>query len=581
MCFTIEKSKDNLEVFKINKKDKNVYLGSKYNQQRVIDKFIRNIGEFKSNDIYIIIGLADGEHIREVIRKCTTKRSILVIEYNEEIIKYTSTKNKKIFDGKIVISSSDIVIKKIIAGIDSNIIENIKIIIYGNYDVVYRDEIRKTLEVIKDSVNDVVIDRNTYKMFGEKWFYTFISNIKNSNFSNSLELYKNIHKNKPAIIVSAGPSLEKNIDELKKNSGAIIFSGGRTLRSLEEKNIDADYLCVIDSGKVSYELVEKRISTTKVPLVYTGITNAEIVKEHNANKIIFGKEKVLSEIWGNSIPDIRGGGSVAHTMTEVAIYMGCNPIIFIGQDLAYTNDMGHSRIAYNENDNKNRNVSDIELFEDYKSNSDIYIDSINGGKVRTSLVLNSFKQTFERIIECNKEITFINSTEGGAIIEGTKNISLRESIRIHCTNSKGNGKKVEDYDTTENREVIIKKSFENIVSEVEYCMKLVGNAKMKLNILKEKYIKKKSIKNIISELDSIELEIRKKMLQFDFINDLAYEKIYSIENNINYTIKDLDSENERFKKIYEKNQALYKIILELLNVTKNEVIEVFGEVSKN
>ena len=41
----------------------------------------------------------------------------------------------------------------------------------------------------------------------------------------------------------------------------------------------------------------------------------------------------------------NGGGSVAHYMTLHALYMGCNPIIFIGQDLAYESEKKYSDFA--------------------------------------------------------------------------------------------------------------------------------------------------------------------------------------------------------------------------------------------
>lgn len=46
-------------------------------------------------------------------------------------------------------------------------------------------------------------------------------------------------------------------------------------------------------------------------------------------------------------------------MTACAIYMGCNPIIFIGQDLAYTNERKYSSIS--ESNNR------TEKFEEVKS----------------------------------------------------------------------------------------------------------------------------------------------------------------------------------------------------------------------
>ena len=101
-------------------------------------------------------------------------------------------------------------------------------------------------------------------------------------------------------------------------------------------------------------------------------------------------ENELLEIVNKKICHLKVGGSVAHAMVEFAALLGCNPIIFIGQDLAYTDDKCHADIAkstWGSNELKN-NINDDDLF----------IEGINGELIRTSKALNTFRIEMERII---------------------------------------------------------------------------------------------------------------------------------------------------------------------------------------
>ncbi len=102
----------------------------------------------------------------------------------------------------------------------------------------------------------------------------------------------------------------------------------------------------------------------------------------------------------------------------LAIYLGCNNIIFIGQDLAYTGERLHSNSSTLETEGGN-----IGMYDD-----NIYADDINGNKVRTSFELDAYRRYIEFYIHMLKNINFINSTEGGANIKGTKVMPLKESL---------------------------------------------------------------------------------------------------------------------------------------------------------
>ncbi len=126
----------------------------------------------------------------------------------------------------------------------------------------------------------------------------------------------------------------------------------------------------------------------------------------------------MNNLINKKVDSIIQGGSVAHVCMGLAIYLGCNNIIFIGQDLAYTGERLHSNSSTLKTEGGN-----IGMYDD-----NIYVDDINGNKVRTSFELDAYRRYIEFYIPMLKNINFINSTEGGANIKGTKVMPLKESL---------------------------------------------------------------------------------------------------------------------------------------------------------
>ena len=94
--------------------------------------------------------------------------------------------------------------------------------------------------------------------------------------------------------------------------------------------------------------------------------------------------------------------------------MGCNPIIFVGQDLAFTENRTHSKDTFSQ---------DI-----IESNSMRNVEDIYGNTIHTSKNLYIYLRWIQNRIAVEKEIEFIDATEGGARIKGTRVMKFSEVI---------------------------------------------------------------------------------------------------------------------------------------------------------
>ncbi|QIB27503.1 motility associated factor glycosyltransferase family protein [Caloranaerobacter azorensis] len=165
---------------------------------------------------------------------------------------------------------------------------------------------------------------------------------------------------------------------------------------------------------------------------------------------------------------------------SLADYMGCNPIILIGQDLAYTDGKIHAQNSTYEFDGNNENLGK-DLIE---------IEDIYGNKVYTSKVWLSFLRWFELYIRENPEKEYIDATEGGAKIKGTNIMTLNEAIEKYCTEEINIAERLKNIDSSNSE----------LVEKITYSLRKLQE--LKKGLIK---VKKKSISGI---------KFSKKMLEY-------------------------------------------------------------------
>ncbi|MHB9922107.1 motility associated factor glycosyltransferase family protein [Clostridium botulinum] len=553
--YTIEKSKDNKNVIRICKDGKQIYIGSKYSVNRDIDKLSKELKDINNETIVIIFGLGTGEHILKVLGN-TKYNKIVVFEPDMAIIKtfMTIDYSKKILENERVILT-DYTKKKCREVLDNVITEteanNVKILNYSNYNKIFNKEFVEFFKVCIDVTEKCMVNINTEMYFSKKMIEVYLNNIKNIISSKSINCYKNGAKNMPAVIVSAGPSLSKNIHKLKvAQDKFVIVCGARTLKPLLDAGVTPDYVCIIDPGDVSFEFI-KECKSCNTTMIYCEVSNFKTVDAYKGNKAIFNEATIFGDLTSKltkyNIDGLWHGGSVAHTCTSFANYLGCNTIIFIGQDLAYTNNKKHDDKAdfYGSNNEK--------IKED-KNN--VYVDDIYGEKVLTSKVLNFYRKNFEEYISRASNVEFINATEGGANIKGTRIMTLDQVIDNY---RKGVKKEVFILDNFEgfNKETItnnlkdIYKDLENIDKKCKKYLHTIKDIQKKNTVVNTKTIKL---------LNQIKVN-NEKIQKLTILNSLINPILNKVISNPEYRENEKDTDEEKIKKIMEQTKIVYNEVI--------------------
>jgi hypothetical protein len=567
MDINSEISKDGYRIFSVNINEKKKYLGNKYNHGREIKKFIDRIGTTSEKDNYIIFGLFFGEHVKELLKSSSPKSHILIVEHNQKIIDFCKNDKevKQILDDyRVDLAYRDIDIEEYFKKyINENNIANLRIEEYCSYYNLFKDYLYDKYEMIKKEITRITLNRNTILKTYDITFDNFLGNLKYLAKSTPINVLKDKYKDIPAIIVSAGPSLSKNIDYLKENRDALVFSGGRTLRTLLEKDIIPNCVASVDFSEVAFKLVEGYLNKINIPLVISENTNPKILGEHIGNKFFFSSNEFLGEIWEQKIKELFGGGSIAHTLTLLATYIGCNPIIFIGQDLAYTGDRGHDILT--------ENAWQKLTFENfYKSDSDIYVNDIYGKPVRTSVQLNDYRLSLEKIINENPSITFINATEGGANIKGTINKTLKNVIsEFQKTSTKQFDVYSENIDKSQEIIGKLKNTNKRIKQYIDMCQEGIKLVKIwKVNYNMKNGIKLKECEDKLRKLD---IKFNSNLKEIAIINSMLTKVVLDIQNNERFIINTSDNLEMKLSKNISRINEVYSRMREIFEISYKKI----------
>jgi hypothetical protein len=229
-----------------------------------------------------------------------------------------------------------------------------------------------------------------------------------------------IFKNRPAIVVSAGPSLNKQLPRLKELQGrAVIICVDTAMRVLLNAGIRPDLVAAVDFTPVNYRHFAG-VDTGDLALVAASIVYPKCLEAHKGPLFSIFNELPVTD-WLMPLLGTRGsvavGDSTAHTAFHLAESMGCSPIMLIGQDLAYTGGKTHAE--------------GVATRAEAAGGDRLMADGWSGGQVATSPALMTMLKHFEgKIANCKSMV--INATEGGAHIGGAVHITFEEAAGKHC-----------------------------------------------------------------------------------------------------------------------------------------------------
>ncbi|MDI1290071.1 MAG: DUF115 domain-containing protein, partial [bacterium] len=253
-----------------------------------------------------------------------------------------------------------------------------------------------------------------------------------------------VAKGRSAIVVSAGPSLQRNLHLLEDKvvrERFVIIATQTMLKPLLAKGIKPHFVTALD-----YHEISRRFYEGLTPADVEGVT---LVVEPKANPAILEAfpgaircvaDRVLDEILGEGLyeerTELQAGATVAHLAYYLARHLGADPVIMIGQDLGFTDHCYYGPGAaihrvWGPELGAFRTIEMLEWERIARMKGLLRrIDDHAGQPMFTDEQMATYLVQFERdfLADTQRGLTVIDATEGGCAKRHAKTMPLAEAI---------------------------------------------------------------------------------------------------------------------------------------------------------
>lgn len=270
-----------------------------------------------------------------------------------------------------------------------------------------------------------LINKNTIAAMTPRWTRNIVANEPILRKGKGIkQFFQSQTDNLPAIVVSAGPSVNKNLHLLKECvDKAVIIVVDSMLERVLGLGIKPNFVMMTDSewGEWGTPFDNLPMDVKGIPLLVDVFINKKIIEawkgdlywycimEIDGNPL---SQVIETEFTGHPIGKLACGGCVSSTAFSFAIgCLRCDPIIMIGQDCGY-----YDKEFFHGSGVKS-------TVPDYTGEE--MVEDIVGRPMITTPALKAYAYWFEKIVSGRYNPsypkangTFINCTEGGIIKQG-------------------------------------------------------------------------------------------------------------------------------------------------------------------
>ncbi|MFI4853416.1 MAG: 6-hydroxymethylpterin diphosphokinase MptE-like protein [Phycisphaerales bacterium JB065] len=258
---------------------------------------------------------------------------------------------------------------------------------------------------------------------------------------------KNAASGHAAVVVSAGPSLERNLHLLADpavRERVVVIAVQTVLRPMLSRGIRPDFVTALDYHEISTRF-------------YEGLTEADLegitlVAEPKVNPAVLDafpgairlvRDEALEQLFGPTRTDddhLTPGATVAHLAYYLARHLGCDPAILIGQDLGFTDGQYyasgaaiHDVWAPELNPFRSLEMFEWERIARGKTKLIQRTDHLNR-PIYTDQQMATYLSQFERefAADTEKGLAIIDATEGGVAKRGTIAQPLARALEEHA-----------------------------------------------------------------------------------------------------------------------------------------------------
>lgn len=541
-----------------------VHLYSNYDMDKEIEIWMEDL---KDEENICVLGFGLGYHIKKLLKTNIKKIVIVEPDMNLFLAALTITDLRDLIGNERIIVLIGDNYRDMSSGIyiynNEGMIDGIIFKALNSYRYIYNEWWSSLKEDFKGKATLFGNNIATKVVFAKDWTTNVMKNIDEYPTSAFVEDYLDKLKGYPAVIVGAGPSLKKNMHLLKDiKDKALIFGVGSAVNILEKNNIKPHFMVGIDASKEESDIF-KRINWNDVKFIYSPKIHFEGLKKYKGPKIHMKLDSDFISNWIEKklniyTSNIQSAATVSIIAGDAARKMGCSPIVFIGQDLAYTGGSNYAEGAVHYKEMEHDGWDKIKI-------KDIY-----GNDVYTNRNWNSLRISFESYISDHKNHLFIDATEGGARIKGTEVMSLQEVIEKYCRLDNITKKTEEIYvksiEGNNIDKILVEDIKKYILKEAENIIETVEDAINTCGIMEKDLYNKRNDSKLLKnnkKLDEINSLIEKNEVYDNLISPICDIFLFTIQDELRRNLdKEKDNLNKQ-RKLVKSSLNQYKYIKEI------------------
>lgn len=559
-----------------------VPLASTYCPAHAAERYAAQYEKNWEEETLLLFGIGNIEIVKQILKEDSPIDKCIVYEPSISIFK----KILEEYELDEILRKPQLII--MVAGINGDDLENV---LYGmlnyenwrylyltsmpNYDRLFAEQWNAIEEIAKGVALNKKAELRSLSIFAKSGMENEIKAFYWMLDGKAIDSMVNVFpKEMPCIVVAAGPSLEKNVEVLRQAKGkAFIICVDTAVTFLLERGIVPDMTCTVDPQKgLSYFT---RPESSKIPIAVSTDSDYRILEamQEDVKPFYFSTTndycQRLYQEKGWTVEYFDGGGSVGTVCFSIGIRLGFKTIILIGQDLAFTDKKSHAGTgAFGEQD---------------MIYGMLMVDGYYGDKVLTRMDFKHYIDWYNMMIPQLDGIEVINATEGGARLNGAKQMPLQEAVDVYCKGEWDVETLIENVPEVWKTREEKQEYYEEIKSKYQFYLGFkrrltdaIEAAKRGIVLLQRGTYQGKELQKIDKQLKQITKEIEGKE-ELMILVKRTVEQFVTINDDLLEEEEKLEAEGIRlYKKMQDYMQNLMDALNELLPLWKG-VVEKINE----
>lgn len=428
-------AKDGNGILEVVKEGQTYRLNSTYRPFAEAEKFAKPYADMEENSVLLVFGFGNGIFADALMKACGQTTKVIFYEPCEDIMEcikegldvslFCESRNCELVADGIAsenkehiytIAEFPIVLNHYV---HYHKMKKVQFCILPKYKELFPEQYAGYQNTIEFHMQMLHANKQTAEVLGHITVENNINMLKYIPESYCADSFVNLFpENMPAILVSAGPSLEKNIKGLQQAKGrACIVCVDTAVKYMLKEDILPDMIITIDPRKELSLFDDERIR--EIPLVGVTDMSCKVLEKTQSKKLILActENPYVQNLYakaGHQLGNFESGGSVATMAYSFCHYLRFKRLILVGQDLALTGNQMYAGREKLSMDTFNRELIEVE---------DVY-----GENIYTTRDYYYYLKWFEQMVDLYSEMQVIDATEGGAKINGTLVMSLQEAL---------------------------------------------------------------------------------------------------------------------------------------------------------